>query len=99
MSEAATKTPGRPDARKAIMINDVARAYFEADARRQVCVELPEAETGGKNDEDLVAPLLKSLYGARDAAKNFQFEIRKVLENNVFTTGTYNVNTYCHPTR
>ena len=27
------------------MVNDVARAFFEAPARRTICVELPEEET------------------------------------------------------
>ena len=27
---------------KVIMVNDVARAFFEAPARRTICVELPE---------------------------------------------------------
>ena len=51
------------------MINDVARAFFEAKAIRKICVELPEqcAESlGGRN----VALLNRSLYGTRDAAMN-----------------------------
>ena len=63
-----------------------------------MCVELPEEGAGGKDEEDLVALLLESLYGARYAAMNFQFEIRKVLEKNRITTGKYNVSTNCHPT-
>ena len=53
------------------MINDVARAFFEAKAIRKICVELPEecAESlGGRN----VALLNRSLYGTRDAAMNWQ---------------------------
>ena len=49
---------------KVIMINDVARAFFEAKATRKICVELPEecAESlGGRN----VALLNRSLYGTR----------------------------------
>ena len=30
---------------KVIMVNDVARAFFEAPARKTICVELPEEET------------------------------------------------------
>ena len=51
---------------KVIMINDVARAFFEAKAIRKICVELPDecAESrGGRN----VGLLKQSLYGTRDA--------------------------------
>ena len=47
---------------KVIMINDVARAFFEAKAIRKICVELPDecAEScGGHN----VGLLKQSLYG------------------------------------
>ena len=49
---------------KVIMMNDVARACFEAKATRKICVELPEecAESlGGRN----VAWLNRGLYGTR----------------------------------
>ena len=61
---------------KVIMINDVARAFFEAKATRKICVELPEecAEAlGGRN----VALLNMSLYGTRDAGMNWQEEVAK----------------------
>ena len=54
---------------KVIIINDVARAFFEAKAIRKICVELPDecAEScGGRN----VGLLKQSLYGTRDAAMN-----------------------------
>ena len=63
------------------MINDVARAFFEAKANRQVCVELPaEALTGNESNGEWVAMLEKSLYGTRDAAFNFQRAVKKTLE-------------------
>ena len=61
---------------KVIMVSDVARAFFEAAARRTICVELPEEETRGRGDVGL---LLQSLCGTRDASANFQEEVRKVL--------------------
>ena len=57
--------------RKVMMINDVARAFFEAKATRTICIELPE-EDKGFGEEDMVGLLGKSLYGTRDAALNFQ---------------------------
>ena len=59
-----------------IMVNDVARAFFEAKAIRKICVELPDecAEScGGHN----VGLLRQSLYGTRDAAMNWQEEVAK----------------------
>ena len=55
---------------KVIMVNDVARAFFEAEAIRKLCVELPSecAESCGGNNVGL---LRQSLYGTRDAAMNF----------------------------
>ena len=79
--------------KKVIMINDVARAFFEAEATRQICIELPE-EDKLPNERDQVGLLLKSLYGTRDAAMNFQREVRKVMSNCGFSNGRYNVSTY-----
>ena len=72
VSEAATNDYDKDgnQAEKVIMTNDVARAFFEADATRQVCVELPE-EDKMPNEQDMVGILHKSLYGTRDAALNF----------------------------
>ena len=42
--EAATIRNKDDQHSKVIMINDVARAFFEAPAVRQVCVELPDED-------------------------------------------------------
>ena len=80
------------------MINDVARAFFEAPATRKVCVELPEEDIM-PNERDMVGLLGKSLYGTRDAAINFQKEVRKVMANSGFSNGRYNVSTYYNKNR
>ena len=90
ISDAATRDQGED---KVIMVNDVARAFFEAPARRKICVRLPEEE-GHEGDE--VGLLLQSLYGTRDASANFQEEIRKVLTKAGFKRGKYNPSTYYH---
>ncbi len=98
VSEAATIDHGQEKVRKVIMINDVARAFFEAKATRLVCVELPEeALVGSETNEEWVAMLEKSLYGTRDAALNFQREVKKTLEAIGFRVGRYNASTYYHP--
>ena len=50
------------------MIAGVSRAFFEAPARRDACVELLEEALGeGETAADIVGKLKASLYGARDA--------------------------------
>ena len=57
--------------RKSVMIADVSRAFFEALAKRDVCVELPdEALAAGETSLDTVGKLLASIYGTRDASAN-----------------------------
>lgn len=100
VSEAATTELGKENLRKVVMINDVARAYFEAKASREVCVEPPEEwMTGKESTEEWVAYLEKSLHETRDAALNFQRECNKFLESIGSKTGRYNTGTDYHPKR
>ena len=93
VSEAATG-----DEDNVIMINDVARAFFEAPIGRLVCVEIPmEARCEEDDDKDMVGLLQKSLYGTRDAAANFQTEVKKFMKKIGFTVGRYNASTFRHP--
>lgn len=53
---------------KSILVADIARAFFEAPAKRDVCVDLPEeALRKGEKTLDTVGKLLASLYGTRNA--------------------------------
>ena len=45
-----------------VMINDISRAFFHADARRELYVQLPPED----EEEGMCAILRKSLYGTRD---------------------------------
>ena len=62
------------------MVNDVARAFFEAKAIRRLSVELPSecAESCGGNKVGL---LRQSLYGTRGAAMNWQEEVAREMKN------------------
>ena len=92
---AATRD-GKED--KLLMINDVARAFFEASAKRQVCVELPEEDmTDADKTKDMVGHLQMSLYGTRDAAKNWQEEVARMMKAWGFMQGAYNPCLYYHP--
>ena len=89
MHEAATKEQGESE--KILMINDGARAFFEAPATRQVCIELPdEALSEEEREMDPVGMLKKNFYGTRDAATNWQEEVAKEMIGWGFTRGVYN---------
>ena len=61
-----------------IMVDDVARAFLEAPAVRQVCGELPEEDKNAEDvKKDKVSHLRTSLYGTRDAAMNWQEEVAR----------------------
>lgn len=98
VSEAATVA--KHEEEKAMMINDVARAFFEAPAKRDICIELPnEAKTKDDEEQDMVGKLVQSLYGTRDAAKNFQDEVKDLLTGLGYSQGRYNPCTYYHQGR
>ena len=63
-----------------MLIADVSRAFFEAPAKRDLCVELPEeALAAGETVVNTVGKLKSSLYGARDASTNWQEEVAKCM--------------------
>ena len=95
LSDAATSTKDNETGQKVIMLNDVARAFFEAPMTRTVCVELPE-EARAKGEDDMVGLLKLSLYGTRDAAANFQSEVRRFMQREGFTQSKYNPQIYWH---
>ena len=76
---------------KVVELDDVSRAFFEAAATRDVCVELP-AEAMNKDEQGagMVGHLQMSLYGTRDAANNWQEEIAKFMRSAGFARGRYN---------
>eukprot|EP00971_Amphidinium_carterae_P347051 6488867-Amphidinium_carterae.1 len=58
-----------------VLFIDVKRAHFCAPCKRTICVEIPdEAKEDG---EDAVGLLVRSLYGTRDAASNWEAEIAR----------------------
>ena len=94
--KAATVSKGKKD--KSIMVNDVSRAFFEAEANRLVCCELPLGYPGNEQ-QDKVGILQKSLYGTRDAAHNWVEEVAKFMKGLGFLRGIYNPCLYYHPQR
>ena len=83
-----------------MLISDVSRAFFEAPARRKVAVRLPqEALEAGETRETIVGILKQSLYGARDAAVNFQNEVRRLMAKIGYTQSKYNASVYFNAER
>ena len=72
---ASSPWSGRPTR---LMVNDVRKAYFYAEATRRVFVALPD-EDRKEGEEEMCALLLESLYGTRDAAFNWTAAYTRVL--------------------
>ncbi len=62
---------------------DVKRAYFQANARRDVYVQLPDEDW----EEGMCGKLVKSMYGTRDAARNWEEEYTGFMTDNGFVRG------------
>ena len=63
-----------------IDVIDVRRAYFQARAKRDVYVNLPEDQW----EEGVCRKLIKSMYGIRDAAYNWEEEYTGFMEQSEF---------------
>ena len=75
---------------KSLLIADVSRAFFEAPAKRDLSVELPEeALAAGETVVDTVGKLKASLYGTGDASTNWQEEVSKCMMRSGFKVGRY----------
>ena len=82
------------------MPTDVARAYFEAPVKREICIELPEEDWELEDGrEDFGGVLNESLHGTRGAEANFQQEVNMFMEGVGFKQGKYDPCTYWHPVR
>ena len=92
--EAATVRSNEEMGSKVIMINDVARAFFE-DLSEIPKEDLSEAD----RRHDNVGHLRMSLYGTRDAAMNWQDEVAKEMRRLGFVRGHYNPCLYYHRRR
>ena len=78
---------------RGFMVIDVRRAYFNARARRKVYTEIP-GEDWENGDENRCAELVHSLYGTRDAGRNWYEELRGFLEGLGGTTGEASASVY-----
>ena len=89
---ASDGTKGRE---KVLMTIDIKRAYFYAQSIRETYVELPR-EDYEPGDEHKCGRLRLSLYGTRDAAMNWEAEIRATMESLGFQRGQASTCVYRH---
>ena len=76
--EAGTVRTGEEMGSGVIMINDVARAFFEAPAVRNICVAIPKRDLPeAHRSHDKVGHLRTSLFGTRDTAMDWFAEVAK----------------------
>ena len=96
----AAKTRGHDGEPMVMMVNDVKRAYFYAEVEKPIWVELPEED---KTEEDVakdrVGRLNVSMYGTRDAARNWQTKVTKHLLSIGFVKGASNPGIFYHEGR
>ena len=74
---------------------DVRRAYFHADALRDVYIELPQEDA----QEGMCGKLAKAMYGTRDAAQNWEVEYSAWLEQVGLIEGEASPCALHHPRR
>ena len=81
-----------------IMSNDVSRAYFYAPTARPIYIAIPK-EDWEPGDEGKVAKLNLSLYGTRDAARNWAEKFTSVMVKMGFVRGMASPCNFFHPKR
>ena len=67
--------PGKEEGGMKLDFIDISRAYFQADAIRDVYVELPSEDW----EKGMCGKLKKSTHGTRDAAQNWGEELNRGL--------------------
>ena len=74
-----------------MLVADVSRAFFEAAAKRKVCVEIVAEDRTEEDDKhDKVGLLQKSMYASRDAAIHWQETVAKDMRSWGFRRGRCN---------
>ena len=76
LTEGVGYVKGREEEGMKIEFIDIKRAYLQADAKRDVYVELPQED----EQVGMCAKLKKAMYGTRDAAQSWEATCRKAHE-------------------
>ena len=67
------------NSRKALMVNDVSRAYLHAPVRSETYVERCPEDMAGPTDTATCWKLKRAMYGTRSAAQDWQMAVRQAL--------------------
>ena len=86
---------GEGATKRQIMICDVRRAYFYAKVTRDLYIELPDEDEHATPGQ--LGKLNLSLYGTRDAAKNWQEHLSRHLISIGFVRGVGHTSVFHHP--
>ena len=98
LASSCARQGGRGGSGIRMMFNDVRRAYFFAEAKRDIYVELLEEDR--EYDEygvAMVGKLNLSMYGTRDAAQNWSIEYCRTLVEMGFIQGVASSCHFYHP--
>jgi hypothetical protein len=90
-------TIDKKGAPREMMINDVSRAYFYAEATRIMYIELPKEDPF--YDPSMLGRLRLCLYGTRDAALNWQQTLSDHLVDSGFKRGVGHPSVFYHPAK
>jgi hypothetical protein len=95
MTEGIGYRKGREEFGMKLEFIDIKMAYLQAEAKREIFVELPreDSETG------MCAKLVKAMYGTRDAAQNWEITYRRAHEEWGFQVGRASPCVMYHPKR
>ena len=86
LSLAASRGSGDDSGPCGLMLIDIKRAHFYAEAQRQIFIKLPQ-EDERSSDPNTIGLLKQSLYGTRDASSNWEKEYGRTLTKGGFTRG------------
>ena len=86
---------GHPEEGMKIDFIDISRAYFQADAIRDMYVQLPDED----REEGMCGRLMKSMYGTRDAAQNWGAAYSEFMKSVGFRQGKASPCVFWHPER
>ena len=95
VTEGISYVPGDKEVGIKLDFIDISRAYFQANAIREVDVELPV----DGYEEGMCGKLKKSMHGTRDAAKNWGEEYSKFMIESGFRRGKSSPCVFWHPDR